>query len=168
MKNYLIEHLSGFSVLLGKSRARASIFSRRKSLNLGQDSHIFSLSDRQKSSTNGLVVFLIIFLLITSCGGSTGTDSSGASLGTDYGKKTVYDTSWRIIYYVEKDRVYTDSWSLAYHLEENKVYDPSWRLVARIDGDQIYSEDWSLLYRIDGDRIYDPSWRLAYYIADRS
>lgn len=85
----------------------------------------------------------------------------GGSSGTDYRKKTVYDTSWRIIYYVKKDRVYTISWSLAYHLEESKVYDPSWRLVARIDGNQVYSEDWSLLYRIDGDRIYDPNWRLV-------
>ena len=93
----------------------------------------------------------MFFMLITSCGGSTGTDGSGATSGTDYGEKTVYDPSWRIIYYVEKDRVYTNFWSLAYHLEENKVYDTSWRLIARIDG----------------DRIYDPSWRLVYYVEER-
>lgn len=134
---------------------------------MGQDEHIFSLTGRRKSAQNGLVVFLVFYLLITSCGGSTGTDSSGASLGIDYWKKTVYDTSWRIIYYVEKDRVYTNSWSLAYHLEGKNVYDPNWRLVARIDADRVYSDDWSLLYRIGGNRIYDPSWRLVYYVEDR-
>jgi hypothetical protein len=135
---------------------------------MGQDEHIFSLTDGDKSATKIFAFLLGFFLLITSCGGSTGTDGPGASSGTDYGEKTVYDTSWRIVYYVEKDRVYTNSWSLAYHLEDNRVYDTSWRLVARIDGDRVYSENWSLLYRIDGDRIYDPSWRLVYYVEDRS
>jgi len=78
---------------------------------------------------------------MTSCGESTGTDGSGASSLTDYGEKTIYDTSWCIFYYVENDRVYTQSWSLAYHLEGNKVYDTSWRLIPRIDGDRFYSED---------------------------
>jgi len=135
---------------------------------MGQDSQIFPLTGGQKSATKGFAVFLVFFLLITSCGGSTGTDVPGTTSGTDYGKKTVYDTSWRIIYYVEKDRVYTNSWSLAYHLEGNNVYDTSWKLVARIDGDRIYSDDWSLLYRIDGDRIYDPNWHLVYYVEERS
>ena len=134
---------------------------------MGQDRHIFSLTGRQKSAPKGNALFLLFLLLIASCGGSTGTGASGASSGTDYGKKTVYSASWRIIYCVDKDRVYTNSWSLAYHLEGNNVYDTSWRLVARIDGDRVYSEDWSLLYRIDGNRIYDPNWRLVYYVEDR-
>ncbi len=135
---------------------------------MSQGSHIFSFTGRVEPATKGVAVFLIFFPLITAWGGSTGTDGSGASSGTDYGKKTVYDKSWRIAYYVEKDRVYTNSWSLAYHLDGNKVYDANWRLVARIDGDRVYSEDWSLLFRIDGDRIYDGNWRLVYYIKDRS
>jgi hypothetical protein len=131
---------------------------------MGQDSQIFSLTNGHKSATKGSAVFLAFFLLISSCGGSTGTDGSGAPLGPDYGKKNIYDPNWHITYYVEKDRVYTNSWSLAYYLEGNTVYDTSWRLVARIDGDRIYSQDWSLLYRIDGDRVYDPNWRLVYYV----
>jgi hypothetical protein len=135
---------------------------------MGSDSLTFSLKSRQQSAPKGFLAFLAFFLLIASCGGSTGTDGSGASFGTDYGQKTVYDTSWRIIYYVEKDRVYTSSWSLAYYLEGNKVFGTDWRLIARIDAERIYSEDWSLLYRINGDRIYDPNWRLVYYVEDRS
>ena len=46
----------------------------------------------------GFAAFLVLSLLMASCGGSTGTDGSGASSETDCGKKTVYDTSWRIIY----------------------------------------------------------------------
>jgi hypothetical protein len=148
--------------------ARASKVSLKERLEHGAKYPIFSLKSRQESDMKGFAAFLVLSLLMASCGGSTGTDNSGASSGTDYGRKTVYDTSWRIIYYVEKDKVYTNSWSLAYHLEENKVYDTSWRLVARIDGDRIYSEDWSLLYRIDGDRIYDQNWRLVYYVEERS
>jgi len=136
-------------------------------LSRGQDEHIFSLTGRQKSVVKRYALYLLFFLLMTSCGGSTGTDGSGASSGTDYGKKTVYDTNWRILYYVERDRVYTSSWSLAYHLEDNRVYDTSWSLVARIDGDRVYSEDWSLIYRKDGDRIYDQNWRLVYYVEER-
>jgi len=147
--------------------ARASKVCLKERVEHGAKYPISSLKSRQEADMKGFAAFLVLSLLMASCGGSTGTDGSGASLGTDYGKKTLYDTNWRIIYYVEKDRVYTSSWSLAYHLEQNKVYDPSWKLVARIDGDQIYSEDWSLLYRIDGDRIYDPSWRLLYYVKDR-
>jgi hypothetical protein len=123
---------------------------------MGQDENIFSLAGGDKSARKKFALLLGFFVLITSCGGSTGTDGSGASSGTDYGKKTVYDANWRIVYYVEKDKVYTRSWSLAYHLEDNRVYDTSWRLVARIDGDRIYSENWSLLYRIDRDRVCDP------------
>jgi hypothetical protein len=139
----------------------------KKSVRMGRDSHTFSLKSREQSAPKRFSAFLVFFLLIASCGRSTGTNGSGASSGTGYGKKTVYDTNWRIVYYVEKDRVYSRSWSLAYHLEDNRVYDTSWRLVARIDGDRVYSEDWSLLYRIDGDRIYDPNWRLLYYVEDR-
>lgn len=149
---FLVDHFS-----TGFDAARARV----------QDSHIFSLPDWPKWATKIFAFLLGCFLLITSCGGSTGTDGSGASSATDYGKKTVYDTSWRIAYYVEKDRVYTNSWYLAYHLEGNKVCDTSWKLVGRIDGDRVYSEDWSLLYRIDGDRIYDPNWRLVYHVEDR-
>ncbi|NWF56333.1 MAG: exodeoxyribonuclease V subunit gamma [Syntrophaceae bacterium] len=133
----------------------------------GRDRGALSLNGRLQSARKRFPAFLAFFLLVVSCGGSTDTDGSGASVGTDYGKKTVYDTSWRIAYYVEKDRVYAPSWSLAYHLEGNRLYDTSWRLVARIDGDRVYSEDWSLLYWIDGDRIYDPNWRLVYYVEDR-
>lgn len=139
---------------------------RRVSMGLarpkGRDRGALSLNSRQQSARKRFPAFLAFFLLMASCGGSTDTDGSGASVGTDYGKKTVHDTSWRIAYYVEKDRVYTPSGSLAYHLEGKKVYDTSWRLVARIDGDRVYSEDWSPLYRIDGSRIYDPNWRLVY------
>jgi hypothetical protein len=92
---------------------------------MGQNRHIFSLTDRRKPATNKFALLLVFFLFIISCGGSTGTDASGVSGGTDYGKKKVYDAGWRIAYYVEKDRVYTRSWSLAYHLEDNRVYDPN-------------------------------------------
>jgi hypothetical protein len=134
---------------------------------MDHDRHIFSLTSRQKPARKGFTFSLLFLLGIASCGGSTGNDGSAASPGTDYGKKTVYDTSWRIIYYVEKDRVYTNSWSLAYHLEENKVYDTAWRLVARIDGGRIYSDDWRLLYYLENNRLYDPGRRLVYYIEDR-
>jgi hypothetical protein len=147
--------------------ARASKISLKERFEHGAKYPIPSLKNRQESDMKGFAAFLPLSLLMASCGGSTGTDGSGTSPETDYGKKKVYDTSWRIIYYVEKDRVYTNSWSLAYHLEGKNVYDTNWRLVPRIDGERIYSEDWPLLYRIDGDRIYYPSWRLVYYVEDR-
>jgi hypothetical protein len=88
---------------------------------MSQDSHIFSFTGRQEPVTKGVAVFLIFFLLITACGGSTGTDGPGLIFGGSYGKKTAYDISWRIVYYVGKDSVYTNSWSLAYHLDGNNV-----------------------------------------------
>jgi hypothetical protein len=49
------------------------------------------MGKRKSIALIGVILLSVIF--IASCGGSTGTDGSGASSGTDYGKKTVYDTN---------------------------------------------------------------------------